>query len=403
MPEDVKAYIDAGEASDIGGPWESRHGAETCRESCAPTGNSKEGRRPMPIFQSRRRFLSNLAFTGAGGLGALGTAGFGARNSLAAAGPPPEVTTVRIVNYGGFGFICVAPQWAARELLSLEGFTDIRYVDFTKADAGRAQAANIDPAADMCARGEADFFLLNAVDLAPTLDADVPITVLSGVHVGCIELFANESIRGVADLRHRTVGLRWGGVDKWFVSIMASYIGIDPAKDINWVAITDPSVPIAQMLAEGKVDAFLAVPPESQELRARNVGHVIVNWSTDLPWSQYFCCMLVGNSEFVRKYPVATKRVLRAILKAADLCVSEPKRVARLLVEKGYTANYDYALQAMSDVRYDLWREYDPEDSLRFYALRMREAGFIKSGPNKLIAGHTDWRFLDELKRELKA
>jgi NitT/TauT family transport system substrate-binding protein len=349
-------------------------------------------------IQSRRRFLSNAALAGAAGLGGFGTW----RKALAAEGPP-EVTTIRIVNYGGIGVTpCIAPQWAAQELLSIEGFADIRYVDFTNADAARSQAANIDPASDMCARGEADFFLLNPVLLAPSLEAGASITVLSGVHSGCIELFANESIRSVADLRHRTVGLRAGVVDKRFVSIMASYIGIDPAKDINWVTI-DPSVSIARVVEGGKIDAFLAIRPESQELRGRNVGHVIVNWDTDKPWSQYVCCMLVGNSEFVRQNPVATKRALRAILKATDLCASEPKRVARLLVEKGYTASYDYALQAMSDVRYDVWREYDPEDSLRFYALRMREAGFVKSSPNKLIAGHTDWRFLDELKREPKA
>jgi NitT/TauT family transport system substrate-binding protein len=231
----------------------------------------------------------------------------------------------------------------------------------------------------------------------------VPITVLGGVHVGCIELFANENVRGIADLKDRAVGIRWAGVDKWFVSIMASYVGLDPGRDIRWVEITDPSIPIAQVLAEGKVDAFLAIPPESQELRARNVGHVVVNWSVDRPWSQYFCCMLTGGSEFVRKYPVASKRALRAVLKAADICVSDPARVARMLVERGYTDHYDYALQSMTDVRYDLWREYDSEDSLRFYALRMHEAGFIKSSPNKLIAEHTDWRFLNELKRELKA
>ena len=48
------------------------------------------------------------------------------------------------------------------------------------------------------------------------------------------------------------------------------------------------------------------------------------------------------------------------------------------------------------------WREYDPEDTIRFYALRLREAGMIKSSPNKIIAEGTDWRFFNELKRELK-
>ena len=108
------------------------------------------------------------------------------------------------------------------------------------------------------------------------------------------------------------------------------------------------------------------------------------------------------RTEFARAYPVATRRVLRAILKAADLCVSQPARMAQLLVNQGYTTRYDYALQALSEIRYDVWRDYDPEDTLRFYALRMHEAGMIKSDPQKLIAEHTDWRFLNELKREMK-
>jgi len=74
-----------------------------------------------------------------------------------------------------------------------------------------------------------------------------------------------------------------------------------------------------------------------------------------------------------------------------------------MLVDGGFTDRYDYALQTLKDVQYDKWREYEPEDAIRFYTLRMRDAGFIKSTPQKIIAESTDWRFLDELKRELKA
>jgi NitT/TauT family transport system substrate-binding protein len=157
-----------------------------------------------------------------------------------------------------------------------------------------------------------------------------------------------------------------------------------------------------RLFAEGKIDAFLGFPPQAQELRAQGIGHVVVNSSIDRPWSQYFCCMLAWNREFVRKHPVATKRALRAILKAADVCAREPERAARFLVDKGYTTRYDYALQALKDVPYDKWREYDPEDTVRFYALRLHEAGMLKSSPQKLIAQGTDWRFLNELKKELK-
>jgi len=54
-------------------------------------------------------------------------------------------------------------------------------------------------------------------------------------------------------------------------------------------------------------------------------------------------------------------------------------------------------------VPYNKWREYDHEDTIRFYALRLHEAGVITSSPQKIIAEGTDWRFINELKRELKA
>ena len=113
--------------------------------------------------------------------------------------------------------------------------------------------------------------------------------------------------------------------------------------------------------------------------------------------------MLAGRTDYVRKYPVATKCVLRAILKAADFCASEPARAAQLIVDRGFAPRYDYALQTLGELPYDRWRDYDPEDTVRFYALRLHEARLLKSSPQKIIADGTDWRFANELKRELKA
>jgi NitT/TauT family transport system substrate-binding protein len=158
-----------------------------------------------------------------------------------------------------------------------------------------------------------------------------------------------------------------------------------------------------ELFAEGKVDAVLAFPPDSQQLRARNVGHVILNGTADRPWSQYFCCVLTANTDFIQKHPLATKRVVRAILKATDLCAAEPRGAAQRLVDAEVTQNYDLALQTLNEVPYGRWREFDPEDTIRFYALRFHEVGAITSSPNKIIGEGTDWRFLNELKRELKA
>jgi NitT/TauT family transport system substrate-binding protein len=329
----------------------------------------------------RRELLRGLAATGSAGL--LGVTPRGA-----AAEPPPETTTLRLDQRPS---LCAAPQYIAQDLLRGEGFTDVRYV--RKDGALNAQKA--------VAAGELDLSVSFVGPAVLQLDAGDPIVLLAGVHVGCFELFGTERVRTIRDLKGKAVAIpELGSTQHVFLSVMAAHVGLDPQKDINWV--TRPRAEAMQLLAEGKIDGFLGFPPDPQELRAKKIGHVVVNSGVDRPWSQYFCCLFVANREFARKHPVATKRALRAILKSTDVCALEPERVARVLVDKGFAPRYDYALQTMKDVPYDKWRFYNPEDTLRFYALRLHEAGMVKSSPQKLIAQGTDWRFLNELKKELK-
>jgi NitT/TauT family transport system substrate-binding protein len=334
-----------------------------------------------PISQSRRRFLATLTATGAAGL-------IGSPHSSAQDGRL-ETTTVRLGKIAG---ICIAPQYFADAMLRAEGFTDIRYVPV---DAGA-------PAALALARGEIDFTTNFSPPLIIAIDAGEPITIVAGKHVGCFELFAREGIRSIPELKGKTVGVQALNSSQYtFLSGMASYVGLEAAKDIRWVTSSSPKP--MELFAEGKIDAFLGLPPEPQELRARKIGRVIFNSAIDRPWSQYFCSMVAGNRDYVRKSPVATKRVLRAIIKAADLCVTQPEQVARRIVDAGFTPRYDYALQTLKEISYAKWREYDPQDAIRFYSLRLREAGFIRAAPNKILADGTDWRFFNELKREMKS
>jgi NitT/TauT family transport system substrate-binding protein len=156
------------------------------------------------------------------------------------------------------------------------------------------------------------------------------------------------------------------------------------------------------LLAEGKADAVLGFASENYEIRAKNTARSIVNTTTDRPWSQYFCCVAVGNREFIARYPVTTRLVLRAFLKAADVCGTEPARSARLLVERGFLRDSSAAEMVLRDLPYNRWREFDSEDSLRFLALRLHAAGAIHSDPNKLLAQGTDWSFINDLKKQLK-
>ena len=334
----------------------------------------------MTITQTRRQFLAGLSLTAAVGR-------LGARPALAAA-TALETTSVRITKNQG---ICYAPQYVAEELLRDEGFTDIRFVDTPPPEIGAA-----------IAQGKVDFGMNYAPTFIRDIDAGASVNVIGGIMVGCVELFAREGIRSVSDLKGKRVGVQaTGSLPNVLVVLMAAHVGLDPDKDIDWV--TDPKVKPKELFIGGKIDAFLGFPPEPQELRARGIGRVIVNTAVDRPWSQYYCCMLGGNPDYIHRQPVATKRVLRAVLKAADLCATDPAGAARRMVDRGFTPRYDYALQTLSENSFDKWREYDPEDTMRFYALRLHDTGLIKTIPTKMIAENTDWRFFNELKRELKA
>jgi NitT/TauT family transport system substrate-binding protein len=330
---------------------------------------------------SRRRFLRGISLAGTAGL-------LGLHPRRAAAEPPPETTRIRLVRIPS---ICQAPSYVAEELLHSEGFTDVQFLQ-------KEGTADIESA---LASGEADLNGHFAAPLLLRLEAGDPIVILAGLHVGCFELFGTDRVQTIRDLKGKTVAVPTLDSSRYvFLASMTAYVGLDIHQDIHLV--THPGPESIRLLSEGKIDAYLGFPPEPQEMRERQIGHVVLDSTVDRPWSRYFCCMLAGNREFVRTSPVATKRALRAILKAADFCASEPEQSAQFMVNHGYTKRYDHALQVMKKLPYGQWREYSAEDTLRFYALRLHEVGMLKSTPQKLLAQGTDWRFFNELKKELK-
>ena len=340
------------------------------------------------------RLTRRQAIVGAAGLGMFG-AGIGLLSGCRrepatspAAEPPPETTRLRLSRIPA---ACFAPQYIADELLKAEGFTEVQYVTVPPGTRDH----------DYLAGSDIDIGMTTVGLMISWIDAGHPIVALAGTHSGCYELFGTDRVQTIRDLKGKAVAVPVeGGAHQLFLSSMAAHIGLNPRRDVSWV--TRPSAEAMQLLADDRIDAYLGFPPEPQELRARKIGHSVVNTTTDKPWSQYYCCMVAGNREFVHKHPVATKRALRALLKGADICAGEPERVARSLVERGFAPRYDYVLQMLTDLPYTRWREYDPEDTVRFHTIRLQEAGLVKSSPKKVIAQGADWRFFNELKKELK-
>jgi NitT/TauT family transport system substrate-binding protein len=137
----------------------------------------------MTTIHTRRQFLTTVSLAGAAGL-------LGAPPSRAAEGAL-ETTTVRLAKVP---VICLAPQYVSEELLRAEGFTDIRYLDIPALDEAPA-----------IGRGEVDFSTMEVNWLITHLDTGAPLVTLAGVHVGCYELFGQQNIRRISDLKGKRV------------------------------------------------------------------------------------------------------------------------------------------------------------------------------------------------------
>ena len=167
----------------------------------------------MQSTQSWRGFLATLSSASAASLVC-------AQSSFAQEAPP-ETTTIRLAKIPG---ICIAPQYVAEELLRSEGFTNIQYVEHSVNVYAGFTAGTID---------------ISMAFIAPyiiQIDAGLPLVLLGGVHAGCFELFGTERIRAVRDLKGKMVAIpELGSAHHVFVAAMASHVGIDPKRDINFV------------------------------------------------------------------------------------------------------------------------------------------------------------------------
>ena len=347
---------------------------------------------------SRREFLRAAGAVGAGAvlLGACGSDDRkGSPTSAPGAGgdPPPETTTIRLPKVELIS-LNDASLSLAEQFLPAEGFLDVQYVEVPSGSGETKQIAE----------GEVDIGLF--IPSSPLVAADTgdQLVVLAGVHNSAFELFGNDRVQSLHDLRGKRIQVvKRAATDSIYAlwAVLLAYVGIDLEHEVEFVELSVAD--FGTQWLTGKIDAFLGARPSSTALRNSNLfGHVFLDGAVDPPWSHYFGLTAAGNRDFVEKHPAATKRALRAILKAADLCAREPERAARYLVDRGLTPyTYDQVLDAIKGVSYAAWREFDPEDTMRFYALRLRDAGLVKSTPDQLIARATDWRYLNEIKREL--
>jgi len=182
-------------------------------------------------------------------------------------------------------------------------------------------------------RGKYDFCANVTPAHIAAIAAGASMAILAGIHAGCYELFGHDGIRGIADLKGKRVGT---GAAADLIEIMAAYVGLDPKKDVT--IVLDPSGKASMSSRWASWTHIWACRPS----RSCYTPAVFASRSSEPPSTRpgrsISAAPWPATGSFVAKYPVATKRVVRAMLKAADFCASEPERAARRLVDGGFAA-----------------------------------------------------------------
>jgi NitT/TauT family transport system substrate-binding protein len=311
-------------------------------------------------------------------------------------GPPPEVTTIRVAK--GYS-ACAAPMLAAEEFLFEEGFTDVEY---------QAIELKYSVVNDYLLSGKADISFNFTPAIIHAVDAGLPLVMLGGAHVACFQIIAADRVSGLGDLRGRRLAMQERHpqpADFAFLTSVMQYIGLTAGRDFELLEVprgVDPqgqSLTMRRLFEDGWIDAVMTLQPIGLELQT--LGHVILDSLRDDPWSQYLCCIPVTRRDFFEQNPIATKRAMRALYRGIDRCAREPEAVAQLMVDRGWILTLPKAMEALHEVAFDRWREQDPADTIRFHALRLAEAGVIKSTPEEIIENGADFTFFNELKEEL--
>lgn len=339
---------------------------------------------------SRRTILRSAAGFGVATIVTPLLGACGGDKARVASQGPTETPTIRIPKVA---LTAAIAQAVAAEFLKEEGFTEVQYVTLPRPEEIFSRFAS----------GEFDMTLLPANMVTARVDAGDPFVALAGVNAGCFQIVASNVVKTLSDCRDKRLASSGPGFpDDIFLSLTLRNVGIDMRKE-NTV-ITHPHDAAIQALTSGDIDVMVTYPPFVSRLRTSDAAHLILDANLDRPWSQYIFSLAVVHREYLTKNPAATKRALRALLRAADVVAKEPERAAQAARAQGFIPEPLYAptLSELSLIPYNVWRTFDPADTVRFYALRLKEAGLITGTPDQILAKGTDFRFLGELKQELK-
>ncbi|WP_165220736.1 ABC transporter substrate-binding protein [Aquisphaera insulae] len=345
----------------------------------------------MQTRSTRRRFLAALSSVPPA-LGLVGLGGCGREASSPVPPGPGQVAGNDKVRIGYLGLTCEAAMVAAFE----NGFfrEEALDVEFVKTD--------WDSLRDGLGLGRFDANYHLIMYLLKPIEKGLDVKITGGIHSGCLRLQAGvkSSIRSVADVKGKKIGVptALGSPPFLFSSRVLRAAGMDPAKDVEWVAMAPDVLGLA--LDNGQVEAVCTADPIGSILLSQKKVHTIADSAVDAPYKDEYCCAVVVSGKLARERPAAAAKVTRALLKGAAWVEANPTAAARLAVEKKYVASsLEVNAHALSQLKYTPGVSRCRE-SVMMASREMQAIGLISPSTSPETLASTAWLDLDGVNDE---
>ena len=230
--------------------------------------------------------------------------------------------------------------------------------------------------------------------------SDIKIT--AGVHTGClrVQVGTKSTIKHASELKGKKIGVptNVGSPPAMFASRVLAAAGIDPSLDAKQVSlIAFPPEQLGQRLEQGEIDAIATTDPLGTILEGKKIVKTIADQAKDAPYADEYCCAVIVNGAFAKKYPAAAAKVTKGILKGAKWVQENPKAAAELGVAKKYVAaSVEINTQALSMLKYTPGVSRGKR-SVELAAADMKNAKLLGASTDPALLARRAWLDLDDV------
>jgi NitT/TauT family transport system substrate-binding protein len=284
---------------------------------------------PESATSPTRRALLRGVGVGAGAL-ALGGAGASLLAACGGTSTPSASGTaggkLKPVKIGWWGATCEAPTFVAYH----EGFFAREGLRAELVSLGQASAK------DAIASGKVDGVPGITFEWLKPIEQGLNIRVTGGVHGGCLRLVVgkNTGITSLADLKGKTIATdQIGGSAHSFFTVVLAKAGVDPSKDVKFVAY--PGAQLETALAKGEVVGVAAADPFPFLIVSDGKGVELASNLTGA-YADHFCCAIGLNGALIDESPATAAALTRAWLSAAAWIGSNIDKTAKIEVDNKY-------------------------------------------------------------------